>query len=480
MTTPFPKSMDFSGFNAPSRVECDVYDLVIEGNLPPEINGAWYQSVPDPQYPPMLGHDTYLSGDGMVRMLRFENGHVDFSQRYIRSERFHNERQARRSLHGLYRNPYTDDPSVRGKNRCVYNTTPVFHAGKLLALKEDGRAMELDARTLETRGEWDYGGKLRSQTMTAHPRLDPASGELHFFGYEASGLATRDVAYCVVDKHGELTREDWFQVPYCALMHDFALTEEYVIFPVFPITADLARIKAGGVHWIWEPEKESFIGIMPREGTVKDIRWFRGPPRSAFHYMNAHSEGGRVHLDFGYAKVVPFGFIREATGIQVQPQDMMGNYVRWTFNLSKPGDAWEEHVLGPSGDMPRTAAKDLIRAYDVGYYQTFDPTVAPPLVAGPVGAGFNTILRLEINTGKLKRLPMDQHSTVQEHAHIPSKVPGHEGYLLFLVDRHDRNDTEAFLVEAQHLDKGPIARLQIPLRLRVGVHGNWVPAEALQ
>jgi carotenoid cleavage dioxygenase len=159
---------------------------------------------------------------------------------------------------------------------------------------------------------------------------------------------------------------------------------------------------------------------------------------------------------------------------------MMGQYVRWTFNLSKPGDTWEEHVLGPSGDMPRTAVKDLIRAYDVGYYQTFDPTVAAPLVAGPVGAGFNTILRLEINTGKLKRLPMDQHSTVQEHAHIPSSVPGHEGYLLFLVDRHDRNETEAFVVEAEHIDKGPLARIQVPLRLRVGVHGNWVPASELQ
>lgn len=480
MTTPFPKSMDFSGYNAPSRVECDVYDLVIEGKLPEEINGSWYQSVPDPQYPPLLGHDTYLSGDGMVRMLRFENGHIDFKQRYIRGERFNNERKARRSLHGLYRNPYTDDPSVRGKNRGVYNTTPIFHGGKLLALKEDGRAMELDSHSLETRGEWDYGGRLRSQTMTAHPRLDPRTGELHFFGYEASGLATRDVAYCVVDRHGELKREDWFQVPYCALMHDFALTEEYVIFPVFPITADLARIKAGGVHWIWEPEKGSFIGIMPREGSVKDMRWYRGPPRSAFHYMNAHTEGGRVHLDFGYANVVPFGFIREATGLRIRPEEMMGQYVRWTFDLRKPGEKWEEHVLGPSGDMPRTATKDFIRAYDVGYYQTFDPTVAPPLVAGPVGAGFNTILRLEINTGKLKRLPMDQHSTVQEHAHIPSRVPGHEGYLLFLVDRHDQNLSEAFLVEAEHLDKGPIARIQIPLRLRVGVHGNWVPAQALQ
>lgn len=27
---------------------------------------------------------------------------------------------------------------------------------------------------------------------------------------------------------------------------------------------------------------------------------------------------------------------------------------------------------------------------------------------------------------------------------------------------------------------GPVARIQVPLRLRVGVHGNWVPAAALQ
>ncbi|RPH48218.1 MAG: carotenoid oxygenase family protein, partial [Lysobacterales bacterium] len=229
MTHPFPNTMDFSGYNAPSRVECDVYDLVIEGAVPAEINGSWYQSVPDPQYPPMLGHDTFLSGDGMVRLLRFENGHVDFRQRYVRTERFTNERRARRSLYGLYRNPYTDDPSVRGRGRGANNTTPIYHGGRLLALKEDSHAVELDPHSLETIGTWDYGGKLRSETMTAHPRLDPRTRELYFFGYEASGLASRDVAYCVANADGELLREEWFEVPYCAMMHDFAVTEEHVI-----------------------------------------------------------------------------------------------------------------------------------------------------------------------------------------------------------------------------------------------------------
>jgi carotenoid cleavage dioxygenase len=479
MTTAFPTSFDFTGYNAPSRIECDVYDLVIEGQLPAEINGSWFQSVPDPQYPPLLGHDTYLSGDGMVRLLRFENGHVDLKQRYIQTERLQSERRARRSLHGLYRNPYTDDPSVRGQPRNVNNTTTIFHGGRLLALKEDSHAMEVDPHTLETVGEWDYHGKLRSQTMTAHTRPDPETGELYFFGYEASGLASRDVAYCVANKDGELIREEWFEVPYCALMHDFVVTREHAIFPVFPTTADLSRIQAGGPHWIWDPTKDSFIGIMPRAGSVQEMRWFRGPARSAFHFMNAFSDGPRVCLDFGCGKVNPFPFIREASGIHIQPQDMVGSYVRWTFDLSKPGEGFEETVLGPSGDLPRIADKDFMRDYEIGYYQTFDPKVGPPLIAGPVGAGFNTILRLEVRTGKLKSFVPGPTSTVQEQFHIPSATRGHEGYLGFIVDQHAENQSEMFITEAEHLDKGPVARIKVPFRLRVGVHGNWVDSATL-
>src|SRR5215469_6048751 len=156
MTGPFPDMMDFTGHNAPSRVECEIFDLVVEGHLPQEINGSWFQSVPDPQFPPMLGTDTFLSGDGMVRKFAFANGHVDFKQRYVRTERWQLERNARRSLYGLYRNPYTDDPSVRGKGRGAANTTPIFHGGRLLTLKEDSRPWEVDPESLDTVGEWSY------------------------------------------------------------------------------------------------------------------------------------------------------------------------------------------------------------------------------------------------------------------------------------------------------------------------------------
>src|SRR5258708_12968162 len=112
MTAPFPQAMDFIGHNAPSRVEAEIYDLVIEGTLPEDIQGSYYQTVPDPQFPPKLGWDTFLSGDGMVRMFRFQDGHVDFNQRYVRTERWQLDRQPRPPLYGPYRNTFPHDPSV--------------------------------------------------------------------------------------------------------------------------------------------------------------------------------------------------------------------------------------------------------------------------------------------------------------------------------------------------------------------------------
>lgn len=480
MTRPFPTTVDFSGYNAPSRIEADIYDLVVDGEIPAEIHGRWYRATPDPQYPPLHGDDTYLSGDGMVSMFAFEDGHVDFKSRYVMTERLKNDRNARRSLYGRYRNPYTDDERVRhAPGRSAANTTPIFHAGRLLATKEDGRPIRLDPDTLETLGEYDFGGKLKSATVTAHVRIDNDTGFMYIFGYEAGGLATRDFAYGVVDPSGELINEQWFEAPYAGMVHDFAVTKTHVIFPFFPVTADLDRLKQGGPHWIWDDKEETVIGIMPRDGTVDQIRWFRGMPAMSFHFINAFSVGETVNLDFGLSEIVAFPFIQRDSGLEPRLGGERNGLVRWTFDLAGPAHTWRETRLAPPGDFPRVADKDHMKDYEVAYYQGFDPANGPPLVVGPVGVGFNTLYRLNVKTGERRAYSAGTSTTIQEHIHIPSQYDGHEGYLLFIVDLHDKWLSEAHLLDAEHPEKGPIARIQIPLRLRNQVHGNWVPEGAL-
>ncbi len=156
-------------------------------------------------------------------------------------------------------------------------------------------------------------------------------------------------------------------------MHDFAVTKEHAIFPGFPITADLARIKAGGPHWSWDASKETFVGVMPRDGSVDKLRWFRGPACSVFHIVNSYTEGSKVHMDLCVSNVPVFGFIRDAAGMTITPDQLEGSVERWTFDLSKPGDEFTRQKLADSADMPRTATTDMMRDYSIAYLARFNP-----------------------------------------------------------------------------------------------------------
>lgn len=96
----FPKTQIFQGYHAPSRLEGDVVDLEVDGVVPPEINGTFFRIQPDHRYPPMFEDDINFNGDGAVTAIRIQNGHVDFKQRYVRTDRFHSESEARRALFG--------------------------------------------------------------------------------------------------------------------------------------------------------------------------------------------------------------------------------------------------------------------------------------------------------------------------------------------------------------------------------------------
>jgi carotenoid cleavage dioxygenase-like enzyme len=479
----FPQTIHFTGLNQPVQMEASIRNLPVIGDIPAEIAGAFFRAVPDPAHVPMHEDDVVLSGDGMVSRFLFEGGQVDYDIRYVETERYVLERDARRALFGRYRNPFTDDPAVAGRDRTVANTTPVWHAGRLFMTKEDGRAYEVDPVTLDTIGRWDFYGALRSETFTAHPRVDPATGEMFFFGYEAGGLCTRDIAYGIADADGNLVSEQWFEAPYCASVHDFAITETRAIFPIFPTTADIDRLKAGGAHWAHQQDLESWVGIMPRYGKVGEMRWFRGPKGvSAFHLVNAYDEGDLVHLDLCLTDTNAFAFMREAGGIHRQPWEIEGALTRWTFDLTSNDDSFVERPIGPPGDLPRVRDMDQGRPYPFAFYCSMNSTGGPPLPGGPVGAAFNALVRIEPDSGRVAMMTLGPDMAVSEPVHIPSACDGHDGWLLAVVDRRiadERFESELWVIDAADIAAGAVARVAVPVRMRPQVHGAWVSAGQL-
>ena len=486
MSRTFPDTPEFTGLNAPIGAEYELRGLKVEGRIPADVRGTFFRAIPDPAFPPYIEDGAaVISGDGMVSAMRFAGGEVSFAIRYVQTERHRAEVAAGRSLFGKYRNPFTDDACAAGLDRTVANTTPVWHAGRLLMTKEDGRPYRVDPRTLATLGRYDFGGRLRSATVTAHVRVDPASGELFFFGYEADGLASTKVAYCIADRHGDLDREQWFDSPYCAMMHDFCITERYALFPIYPTTCDLTRLKAGGDHWVHELGRESWVGVMPRYGSVAELRWFRGPNGvSCYHMMNAFEDaGGGIHLDQCLANVNAFPFIQRASGLNVAPGDTGARLARWTINLEDGSDRVTETTIGPPGDLPMIPAAFQGRPYTHGWLLTMNPGMqGPPVAGGPVGVMFNTLLRVDLTGKPPQALALPPAHCLSEPVHVPSSQPSHEGWLLTVVDQQTgaADFTHAlWVLDAGNVAAGPLAQVRIPHRLRPQVHGWWVSATEL-
>jgi carotenoid cleavage dioxygenase len=178
--------------------------------------------------------------------------------------------------------------------------------------------------------------------------------------------------------------------------------------------------------------------------------------------------------------------MREAGGIHKEQQEIQGALTRWTIDMSKADPQIEERPLGPPGDLPRLADVDQGRPYNRAWYLSMNPQGGPPLPGGPVGVNFNALMRIEPGNGRLTVMGVPPFGGISEPVHVPSKDPTHGGWLLLVVDiasdpsRPHAYDSELWIVEADEIEKGPIAKVKTGLSLRSQVHGAWVSREKLE
>jgi carotenoid cleavage dioxygenase len=245
---------------------------------------------PNPQFA-LLGVPPF-DGDGMVHALYIEDGVARYRNRWIESKGLLAERARGAAQFGGLAELHMPDAEVQaeaGFLKNTANTNTVRHAGRILALLEACPPTQL-SRELETLGEWDYDGRLVGP-MTAHPKIDPVDGELHFFGYSPFPPYLR---YHVADASGELVHSTDIELPNSVMMHDFALTEHHVLFLDSPALFDVSAALAGGSIMRWAPEEGTRLGVLPRRGNGDQILVRHRPV--LVHLFNAWDEGDRIEV----------------------------------------------------------------------------------------------------------------------------------------------------------------------------------------
>ena len=453
-----------SGNFAPIRSEDD-FDLEVVGEIPRELRGALFRIGANPQFEPRDPNYHWFSGDGMVHGFYVEDGRVRYRNRFVKTPKYDLEREAGRSLFGTFGNPATTDPMAFGKDGGVANTNILFHAGQLMALEEGHPPFAMDPATLDSLGYLDaYRGRV-----TAHPKIDAVTGEMIWFGYSTGEVPfNSQMSYGVTDATGQVVRRDDFETPYSAMVHDFIVTENYVLFPVLPLTMSLERAMKGQPPLAWEPDKGGHVGVMRRDGDVTSIRWFNVDACYVFHPMNAWEADGKIHADVCRYDTAPL--FPRVDGRA--PERAAAKLVRWTLDMSGATDAIHEaRIDDRDSEFPRFDERRTGRSYRHGWFAAD--------LRNTQSVKFNAIAYVDAVSGKQSAYELSGGDMTSEPVFTPRSATAEEGdgWVTAVVWRAAENRSDLLVFNALDLAAGPIATAKMPRRVPFGFHGNWVAAQ---
>lgn len=445
----------------PTYSEITAQDLEVIGTIPDDLQGNFLRIGPNPYYIPDEAKYHIFDGDGMVHGVHFSNGKADYRNRFIDSKGLREEREKGGWIYpglNMYGDLIAKGEIPSGKN--TGNTAMVNHQGQLFALMEGAKPYKLSLPELETQGETDFDGTL-THNFTAHPKVDADTGEMLTFGYSPMPPF---LTYSVISPEGKAVHTKEITIPKGIMMHDFAITENYSIFPDLPLTFDFEKLMKGESMIAWAPENGCRIGIMPRMGDDSSVKWFEIEESFLFHVSNSWEEGDEVVFQACRSNR---GGIESTEGVAME--DQLGQLHEWRFNM-KTG---------------AVISKALDREYYCDFPRIHDDLIGKKnryLYAARFSMGeggvFDGEMKYDNETGELQVHDFGPNKESGEAIFAP-KVGGvdeDDGYVICFVYDKVSETSECHVIDAKKFTDEPVARIKIPQRVPHGFHASWVPA----
>lgn len=434
---------------APVASETETTALRVEGALPPDLSGLYARIGPNPLKPQPSRYHWFI-GDGMVHGLRLHAGQAQwYRSRYIGSN----------SVHKALGRPVL--PGPRHGVGDVVNTNVYAHAGRVWASVEAGMLpVQLDARLESVRhGTFDSPHK---QPFSAHPHRDPHTGALHAICYNA--LVRHKVQYVRVSPQGQVDRVVDIPVQHGPMIHDCAITRRYVVVLDLPVTFSFRRLLGRAPFpYAWNPRHPARVGLLPKEGDARDIRWFDVDPCFVFHPCNAFErEDGSVVLDVVAHRRM---FDRARHGPEL---DSGARFERWVLPADG-GRAVRTVLHDAPQEFPRLDERLTGEPYRYAYAVGFQPDQP----------GGQPLYRHDLQMGSTVVHGFGPHAVPGEFVFVPRQPTGAEddGWLVGLVHNRQSGCAEFHVLNADDFTGPPQAVVHIPVRIPAGFHGNWM-AEA--
>jgi carotenoid cleavage dioxygenase len=344
----------------------------------------------------------------------------------------------------------------------VANTSVVRHAGRILALVEVNLPTQVSS-DLSTLGPFDFDGRLAG-SFTAHPKIDPATGEMLFFGYEF--LTEPYVNFHVVDANGALIRSQGIDIPSPVMMHTFAVTATRVVWLDLPVVFDVNLFGHQPFPFTWRPENGARVGVMSRTSADAQVVWIDIDPCYVYHEFNAYDDvDGNIVLD---VVVYPDMFATDLYG----PGSTSPSLQRWTID-PVAGKVAMKHLDDRSEEFPRINDRFSGVRYRYGYSTELD--------VGPTWWKLGGLRKHDLLLGRIERHDVGPGGAAMEPVFIPAGDDNGEdaGWVVSVVYDPERGASDVIVVDATDFSSPPSAVIHLRQRVPFGFHGAWIPEGSL-
>ncbi|EIE21342.1 carotenoid cleavage dioxygenase 1B [Coccomyxa subellipsoidea C-169] len=479
------------GSYAPVKQELLEADLPVQGKLPAALDGAYVRNGPNPLHQPIGGHH-WFDGDGMLHAVRIKDGKASYSNAYVQTSKYKQEKKAGRPLF------FTLGAMERLSGVLIYmlqqlkeklgvvdtkdghgpaNTSVVFHNKQLLALVETDLPQVVRVNNdahIETLERQTYGDQLRSP-FTAHPKIDPETGELHGIGYSFSKPLMH---YYVIGSGGTVKLDIDIPLPDPVMMHDFAITEDYAVFMDLPLMINQHDMIKGKPLVNFNEGRASRFGVLPKRCEDADkVRWSELPAMFAFHVANAWQEGNAIHL-FACVYAEGFDFVNVSAG----KDGSLPRLTEISLDLDS-GKASMRTVADVHCEFPTIPDRLVGRKTRYTYVVTYkygggfdrpyglakiDLAASSPAAAVPAQIGFG-------------RGRFGGEAVFVPRSTDPAALKSEDdGYLATYVYDEQTDSSEFMVYDACSFSAEPVARVKLPQRVPHGFHGKHINAAQFQ
>ena len=451
----------------PSNYE-GAYEITrIEGEIPRALYGTLYRNGPSQRMLPAEGYQAMhlFDGDALVHAFRFDDGRCHYTGRFVENETYVAEQAAGRFAADLL-GARCPDPIDAIPMRQQHNTNIVHHGGKLMAMVENAWPYQIDERTLDPVGGVDFGVPALGMSVTAHPKIDGRTGQMIIHGYQP---VEPYVQLYVVEPDGTASVAESVDVPYPAMMHDIAITENYAILLLVPIVIDPMKLieRGFGDAISYKPEAGLKFGVRPRAAGGQ-VQWFEAPTTGfIFHPGNAYEEDGKIFMD---------------ACTYLQPDLLLENLSTWRSGklvgdfAARPflyeldlatGRCFERQLDDRGCEFPRLDERLTGYKNRWGY--------AAMNRGDEIEGTWSTLVRYDRTGGPLESHEFGRWEWPSEPVFVPRARDAAEDDGFVLATVYDGTDDSSYLavLDAANLSAEPLAKCHLEHRIPMGFHGNF-------